>query len=324
MLNDLLALMADGRFHSGERLGAQMGVSRAAIWKVLSRLEKQGFPIQRVRGKGYRIPANAVLLDLPQIRGSLPKSLQDAWEWHLSQQIDSTNAQAQRLLQLDGPKRLICLSEQQLAGRGRRGRVWASPFAQNIYLSVVEPFEGGAQALEGLSLVVGLALVEALEEAGYRGCNLKWPNDVLLEGKKLAGILVELSGDFTSECVVVMGVGVNVLMRNESLELGQPWTSLLMSGQKQQLDRNRLIAGFLSHLADSLRLFKRDGFAPFVARWEQRDAWRNRAVRVIAGDQVQEGISRGVTDRGALRLVSTQGETHINGGEVSLRLNDAS
>src|SRR5690606_3651980 len=204
-------------------------------------------------------------------------------------------AQAQRLLQLDGPKRLICLSEQQLAGRGRRGRVWASPFAQNIYLSVVEPFEGGAQALEGLSLVVGLALVEALEEAGYRGCNLKWPNDVLLEGKKLAGILVELSGDFTSECLVVIGVGVNVLMRNESSELDQPWTSLLMSGQKQELDRNRLIARFLSHLAESLRLFKREGFAPFVTRWEHRDAWRNRAVRVIAGNLVQKGISRGVT-----------------------------
>ncbi|WP_256669960.1 bifunctional biotin--[acetyl-CoA-carboxylase] ligase/biotin operon repressor BirA [Pseudomonas sp. OIL-1] len=323
MLNDLLVLMADGRFHSGERLGAELGVSRAAIWKVLSRLEKQGFPLQRVRGKGYRIPPNAVLLDLMQIQAALPEALRDSWDWHLSQQVDSTNAEAQRQLQSAGARRLVCLSEQQLAGRGRRGRVWASPFAQNIYLSIAEPFEGGARSLEGLSLVVGLALVETLEDAGYRGCKLKWPNDVLLDGRKLAGILTELSGDLTSECLVVIGVGVNVLMRNESPEIDQPWTSLLMSGQKQELDRNRLIAAFLSCLAGSLKVFKQDGFLPFVERWEQRDAWRNRAVKVTAGNQVQEGVSRGVTARGALRLVSTQGETHINGGEVSLRLNDA-
>ncbi|QJD60106.1 bifunctional biotin--[acetyl-CoA-carboxylase] ligase/biotin operon repressor BirA [Pseudomonas sp. gcc21] len=321
MLNDLLALMADGRFHSGERLGSQLGVSRAAIWKIISRLEKQGFPIQRVRGKGYRIPPNAVLLDLDRIQAALPDSMASDWGWHLAQQVDSTNAEAQRRLQLDGAKRIICLSEQQLAGRGRRGRVWASPFGQNIYISVAEPFEGGAQSLEGLSLVVGLALVESLESLGYRGCKLKWPNDVLLDGKKLAGILIELSGDLTSECLVVIGVGVNVLMRTS--EIDQPWTSLLMSGQKKELDRNRLIAEFLSRLASALKLFKQNGFEPFMEPWEQRDAWRNQAVRVIAGNLVQEGISRGVTARGALRLVSTQGEAHINGGEVSLRLNNA-
>lgn len=141
------------------------------------------------------------------------------------------------------------------------------PFAQNIYLSLVEPFEGGPQALEGLSLLVGLALVETLEQFGYRGCKLKWPNDVLLDDKKLAGILVELSGDLTSECLVVIGVGVNVLMRDKPTEIDQPWTSLLMSEQKRQLDRNRLIAAFLSHLSDAwqflelkdLRLSFRDG-----------------------------------------------------------------
>lgn len=324
MLNQVLALMADGGFHSGERLGAQLGVSRAAIWKILSRLEKQGFPIQRVRGKGYRIPPNAVLLDLKHIQSALPQGLKEVWEWHLFQQLDSTNTEAQRLLQQTESKRLICLSEQQLAGRGRRGRVWASPFAQNIYLSLVEPFEGGAQAVEGLSLVVGLALVEALEQVGYRGCKLKWPNDVLLDGRKLAGILVELSGDLTSECQVVIGVGVNVLMRDKPTDIDQPWTSLLMSEQKQPLDRNILIAAFLTQLAEALATFKSEGFAPFVSRWEQRDAWKNRAVRVVAGSHVQEGVSRGVTARGALRLVSALGEVHINGGEVSLRLNDAS
>lgn len=324
MLNNLLALMADGRFHSGERLGAELGVSRAAVWKVLDRLEKQGFPIQRVRGKGYRIPRNAVLLDLEKIRSALPNSLHTCWEWHLSQQVDSTNAEAQRLIQQGGQRRLVCISEQQLAGRGRRGRAWASPFGQNIYLSLVEPFDGGAQALEGLSLLVGLTLVEALEECGYRGCQLKWPNDVLLDDKKLAGILVELVGDLTSECTVVIGVGVNVLMRQNASDISQPWTSLLMSGQKQELNRNRLVAGFVTRLARSLEIFRRESFAPFVTAWEQREAWRNRPVRVVAGNVVQEGVCRGVTERGALRLVSTQGEVHINGGEVSLRLNDAS
>ncbi|KKM62702.1 hypothetical protein LCGC14_1519040 [marine sediment metagenome] len=324
MLNALLTLMADGRFHSGERLGIELGVSRAAVWKVLKRLEADGFPIQRVRGKGYRIPVGAVMLDVSRIKSLLPAACINKWEWHLSQEIDSTNAEAHRLIAFDRPRPIACVSEQQSAGRGRRGREWSSPFAQNIYLSLVEPFDAGAQRLQGLSLVVGMVLAESLEECGYQGCELKWPNDLLLNGKKLAGILVELAGDLASECVVIIGVGINVLMNESASGIDQAWTSLLLSGQHGELDRNRLIATFIARLVVAIERFKEKGFATFVEAWAQRDAWIGKEVRVVAGETVIEGKNLGVSATGALRLLTATGESHINAGEVSLRLTNAS
>ncbi|MEH6567360.1 MAG: bifunctional biotin--[acetyl-CoA-carboxylase] ligase/biotin operon repressor BirA [Halopseudomonas sp.] len=323
MLHAILALLADGQFHSGEKLGEQLGVSRAAIWKALQPLEQQGFPLHRVRGKGYRIPQGAVLLDRAVVQAALPGALAERWQWHLYQQVDSTNAQAQRLVAETGVRPLVVIAEQQTAGRGRRGRQWSSPFGQNLYMSFVEPVSGGAQGLEGLSLVVGLTLVQALESCGYQGCRLKWPNDVLLDGAKLAGVLLEISGDLTADAVVVIGVGVNVLMEADD-EIDQRWTSLRRCGQKGVLDRNQLIAAFASRLAESLVLFSREGFSAFHARWQDYDAWLGAEVQVISGDNVRTGRNLGVTRQGALRLLSEGGEVDVNGGEVSLRLSHAS
>jgi len=323
MLHAILALLADGQFHSGEKLGEQLGVSRAAVWKALQPLEEQGFPIHRVRGKGYRIPLGAVLLDSAAIQAALPPPLEARWEWHLYQQIDSTNAQAQRLIAGGDVRPLVVVAEQQTAGRGRRGRQWSSPFGQNLYMSFVEPVSGGAQGLEGLSLVVGLTLIQALEACGYQGCRLKWPNDVLLDGAKLAGVLLEISGDLTADAVVVIGVGVNVLMEADS-SIDQGWTSLRRSGQKGLLDRNQLIAVFASRLAEALVLFKQAGFEAFQAQWQNCDAWLNADVRVISGSNVLVGRNLGVTAQGSLRLLTDEGELAVSGGEVSLRLGHAS
>lgn len=325
MLSTLLNLMSDGRFHSGEALGAALGVSRAAVWKVLSPLESQGFPIQRVRGKGYRIPAGAVLLDEHAIRSFLPESRADYWTWHLYQEIDSTNAEAQRLMAGRTPRPLACVSELQSAGRGRRGRAWLSPYAQNIYLSITEPFNTGAQGLEGLSLVVGIALAETLQSCGYEGVALKWPNDVLLDGKKLAGILIEIAGDLTSDCVVVIGVGVNVLMGRETgATIDQAWTSLLQATRHGELNRNRLIAVFADRLLEAMTVFRAQGFKPFGAAWERHDAWFGQMVNVVSGNHVLSGRHLGVNERGALRLETPEGIVCANGGEVSLRKRDAS
>lgn len=323
MLQQLLKLLADGRFHSGEALGERLGVSRAAVWKALKRLEEQGFPLQSVRGKGYRLPRGASLLDQSQIIGLLPATRAEGWEWYLHQELDSTNAEAQRLLSVGGMRPLVCLAERQTAGRGRRGRVWQSPYGQNIYMTVVVPFDSGAQRLEGLSLMVGMVLVDTLEAAGYKGCRLKWPNDVLLEGAKLAGILVEVAGDLTAECAAVIGVGVNVLMTAPASEIDQAWTSLRLSGQGGSLDRNTMVAGFVARLDAAMELFRVQGFAPFAQRWSEYDAWHGLEVKVTAGASVVEGLNRGVTERGALRLLTVDGEQQLSGGEVSLRLNDA-
>lgn len=326
MLSTLLSMMSDGRFHSGERLGASLGVSRAAVWKALVRLETEGFPIQRVRGKGYRIPRGAVLFDLKAIRQHLPSGLAEYWQWHLSQAIDSTNAEAQRLMSGAGSHHpLVCISEQQTAGRGRRGRTWVSPYAQNIYMTFVEPFTNGAQGLEGLSLVVGIVLADTLESCGYPGVRLKWPNDLLLENKKLAGILIEIAGDLTSDCVAVIGVGVNVLMQAEAgAQIAQPWTSLLQASDQGELDRNRLVAVFAEKLLLALREFRQSGFQAFVTEWDKRDVWLSQSVSVTSGTNTLTGVHQGVSDRGALKLLTAAGQILVSGGEVSLRVNHAS
>lgn len=320
MLKKLLVLMADGEFHSGEKLAADLGVSRAAVWKALQPLVEEGFPLQRVRGRGYRIPRGAALLDDEVIRAALPEVCRHRWRWHLFDRADSTNTRAHHLLALEGAQPMICVAEQQSSGRGRRGRNWSSPYAQNIYLTLVEPFSGGAQALEGLSLLVGLVLVETLAEAGFTGCQLKWPNDVLYRNRKLAGILIEIGGDLTADCVAIIGVGINVHMRNVDNEITQPWTSLAQHQAQGELNRNELIALFLQRLHHALERFRSQGFAPFRASWEENDAWFGRAVQVQSGDRVVVGVEQGVDASGGLRLLVDENMLVLSGGELSLRL----
>lgn len=326
MLSTLLSMMSDGHFHSGEKLGASLGVSRAAVWKSLSRLEAEGFPIQRVRGKGYRIPKGAVLLELEKIQSHFSPNVAAYWHWHLYQDIDSTNAQAQRLLVEAGSRQpLICISERQTSGRGRRGRAWVSPYGQNIYMTLVEPFTDGAQGLEGLSLIVGIVLADALESCGYPQVCLKWPNDLLIDNRKLAGILIEIAGDLTSDCVAVIGVGINVLMQPlVGAQIDQAWTSLLQAGGSGELDRNKLIAGFSEKLLIALARFRREGFQAFIAEWDRRDAWLGRPVSIVSGSNTLNGVHQGVNERGALKLLTVDGPVLVNGGEVSLRVNNAS
>lgn len=325
MLAALLQMMSDGQFHSGEDLGETLGVSRAAVWKALKRLEEGGYPIQRVRGRGYRVPRGAGLLDLEKIQAGLPDSLSHSIRWQLLDSVDSTNAELMRSSAvLGGADLSVCLAEQQTSGKGRRGRDWVSPYAQNIYLSLAVPFSEGAQKLEGLSLLVGLVLVETLEACGFRNCGLKWPNDILLDGSKLAGILVEIAGDVTSDCVAVIGVGINVLMKQPEAAIEQAWTSLYLSRQDAQLDRNILVAAFISRLVTAIERFRIEGFAPFVEPWQRRDLWQGLAVRVQAGSTLWSGLAMGVDERGALKLQTEGGEVLLHGGEVSLRLNDDS
>ena len=320
MLAALFKMMSDGQFHSGESLGKALGVSRAAVWKSLKRLEEDGYPIQRVRGKGYRVPFGAALLDLEEIAKAVPGKLGAEVQWQLLGAVDSTNAQLMKRLSMDRPRPMICMAEQQTAGRGRRGREWVSPYGQNIYLSLALPFSGGAQRLEGLSLLVGLVLVETLEASGFKGCALKWPNDVLLDGRKLAGILIEIAGDLTSDCVAIIGVGVNVLMNDADAAIDQAWTSLLLSRQSGVLNRNILIAEFVERLLQAVQVFRTEGFAPFAAAWEKRDAWYGLSVSVRSGAAAIDGVELGVDARGALRLRTDDGDVLLNGGEVSLRL----
>ena len=316
----LLELLKDGRFHSGEALGAALGVSRSAVWKQLQHLEAElSLPIHKVRGKGYQLASPLVFLNAGEIASNAPSL---AWPIHISESIDSTNAQALRLVDAGHAAPLLVLAEQQTAGRGRRGRKWVSPFAQNVYYSLVLRIEDGLRQLEGLSLVVGLAVMQALRESGVQGAALKWPNDVLVGQKKIAGILLELVGDPADICHVVLGIGINVNMQKAD-EVDQQWTSVQLETDCP-VDRNSLVAHLGLQLQCYLERHRVVGFAGLQEEWEQNHAWQGRAVSLIAGVNQVEGVVLGVDRQGALRLSVDGVENVYSGGELSLRLRDDS
>lgn len=319
----LLPLLADGEFRSGQDLANALGVSRTAVWKQLNKLaERTGLEIESVKGRGYRIVGGVDLLEAEQVLSALePRAEALLGELLVLQSIDSTNAELMRRAeQGGGAVPLVCTAEQQSAGRGRRGRQWVSPFAGNIYLSLLWQFHQGAAALEGLSLATGVALARALETCGIGPVQLKWPNDVLYQGAKLGGILLEMTGDAAGPCQVVVGVGLNVAMPAEAAgDIDQAWTDIRTICQGQHPGRNVLLAALLNELLPLLADFEQQGFAPWRDAWQSLDAFAGEAVVLSAGANQMGGVARGVDERGALQLETTTGIQPIYGGEISLR-----
>jgi BirA family biotin operon repressor/biotin-[acetyl-CoA-carboxylase] ligase len=315
----LLKLIQDGRFHSGQALGAVLGVSRSAVWKQLQHLEVEfGLAIHSVRGRGYRLARPISLLEMARLIGSTEAP---SWPIALHYELDSTNAEALRMLSLGEAAPFIVLAERQSSGRGRRGRKWVSPFAENIYYSLAWPVAGGARQLQGLSLVVGLAVMHTLRAFGVAQAGLKWPNDVLVDGRKVAGVLLELVGDLADLCHVVVGVGINVNMLSAVDEIGQPWTSMaLVTGAS--VDRSAFVCELNSRLNTYLCRHQRLGFAAFISEWNQSDLWAGCAVTVATTAEVVCGVACGVDETGALILQVGAERQVFSGGEISLRLGD--
>lgn len=291
----LIALLANGEFHSGEQLGETLGMSRAAINKHIQTLRDWGVDVFTVPGKGYSLPEPIQLLNAEQILGQL-----DGGSVAVLPVIDSTN---QYLLDRIGELKSgdACVAEYQQAGRGRRGRKWFSPFGANLYLSMFWRLEQGPAAAIGLSLVIGIVMAEVLRKLGADKVRVKWPNDLYLQDRKLAGILVELTGKTGDAAQIVIGAGINMAMRRvEESVVNQGWITLQEAGIK--LDRNTLAAMLIRELRAALELFEQEGLAPYLSRWEKLDNFINRPVKLIIGDKEIFGISRGIDNRGLYYL----------------------
>ena len=231
-------------------------------------------------------------------------------------QTDSTNNEAKNycLSHTDGARR-VWLAEQQTAGRGRLGRSWYSPKATNIYLTVVLSVPI-IKALQGLSLVVGVAVVRALKEQGMVDLKLKWPNDILHSGKKLGGILIELLGGSDA----VIGIGLNVRMpalADESID--QPWTDISQL-LKVVPERNALVASLLHQLAVAVADFNQNGLSLLGDYWQQWDAFAGANVVVKGSQQEVCGQALGIDSKGRLRVKTSKGIQFFDNGDVSLRL----
>jgi len=319
----ILDVLKDGEFHSGETLGEKVGCSRTAVWKHLQKLEAMGLLIETTKGTGYRIIGGVDLLDGQAITGALAVAARPHLSnIHVFQTIDSTNTYARELAEKNSVSGLVILAEQQTGGRGRRGKSWVSPFAANIYLSIVWDFEQGAEALEGLSLAVGVAVRRALIAHGVQRVKLKWPNDIYVEQKKLGGILLEMIGDPAGHCSVVIGVGLNVSMPvSQASAIDQDWTDVATELQDKLPARNKLAAELISEILPLLSTFQEQGFAAYRDEWQAADAFYGQPAVISTPKQSTAGIVKGVGINGALRLELDSGniESFI-GGELSLRL----
>ncbi|MEO3741835.1 bifunctional biotin--[acetyl-CoA-carboxylase] ligase/biotin operon repressor BirA [Kosakonia sp. WA-90] len=308
----LISILADGEFHSGEQLGERLGMSRAAINKHVQTLRDWGVDVFTVPGKGYSLPEPIQLLDETMISSQIKQG-----KVAVLPVIDSTNQYLlDRLSELDSGD--ACVAEYQQAGRGRRGRKWVSPFGANLYISMYWRLEQGPAAAIGLSLVIGIVMAEVLHDLGADQVRVKWPNDLYLQDRKLAGILVELTGKTGDAAQIVIGAGVNLVMRKVQAEdISQGWINLQEAGVR--IDRNKLAARLITELRTALQTFEQEGLSPFLSRWEKLDNFIHRPVKLIIGEKEIYGISRGIDVQGALLLEQEGVIKPWMGGEISLR-----
>jgi BirA family biotin operon repressor/biotin-[acetyl-CoA-carboxylase] ligase len=325
----LIKSLASGQFVSGQLLGDELGISRTAIAKHIKVLTDIGLDIYSVTGKGYKLAQPLYLLEKDKIINLLADETNNQGEKQnnlplieVHSLIDSTNDYLMRRLPNQVSPGQVCLAEYQSAGRGRRGRQWISPFGSQIYLSMYWYLEQGLSVAMGLSLVTALAVSDAIKAHSNVQVQLKWPNDIYLDGVKLAGILIDLEGQALEPSHCVIGIGLNLHMPVEAGKLiEQKWTDL-QSHSKIKIDRNALSAQLISCLYQRLQQHQQVGLVPMLEEWHAHDAFLNKRVKLITGERVTHGICRGVNNQGALMLEVDGQVKPIYGGEVSLRMDE--
>ncbi|TDR80510.1 biotin--[acetyl-CoA-carboxylase] ligase [Paludibacterium purpuratum] len=311
----VLRALSDGKFHSGEAIAHELGCSRTLIWQAVHAIQTEfALPVFSVRGQGYRLSQPFDWLDVTSIRSGLTAACSDVWTIAVADQVDSTNTQLLSRANSDGLHGLVLAAELQSAGRGRLGRRWQARLGDCLMFSLLWRFDRGLAELAGLSLAVGLALARVLRQLGAP-VELKWPNDVLLDGRKMAGILIELSGDALGPAAVVIGIGINL---HEPQGVDQAVAALQSCGVA--VSRNRLLALLLNELHVVLTTFEAQGFAPFADEWMAMSAHQDQPVRLsFSHGGPIEGVARGVAENGALLVDTAGGRKIFHVGEVSLR-----
>ena len=316
----LIARLADGQFHSGQDLADELGVSRTAINKHMNNLERFYLDIFRVHGKGYRLAQPLQLLAPATIKGALPVNSAPVYVKHIT---SSTHDDLSILLKNAPNQRMTAgtcvIAEMQTHGRGRRGRSWLSPFGSNLYASFYWPLPNGLNSALGLSVAMGLGLAQLLQAAGVDEVSVKWPNDVYVQGKKIAGILVELEGESTGMGHAFIGIGLNLSMPERlRATIGQPFTDV-QRHLLEPLDRNQWAVDLINHIRTMLITFEQQGLENLTEEWRRLDYFYNQPIRVLLGQHEQQGIGQGIDSHGALLVRQGNGLKRYFGGEISIR-----
>lgn len=319
-LAETLRILSDGNFHSGEELAQHLEVSRGTVWKQIETVREAGLDVFAVRGRGYRLSQPFELLDREQILAQMDdgsRAQLDQLDIHWS--VDSTNGRLMEQAKQGANSGHTVLAELQTNGRGRRGRHWQSPLGGNIYLSQLWRINDGLSSLSGLSLATAVALIRALRKVEAMEAGVKWPNDIVVQGKKLAGILLEISGEPAGPCHVVVGIGINVKLGNSAAQaIDQPWIDI-HSLTRRPLARNHLVAQLIMELMRVHRCAEQQKLQPYLQEWRALDSYLGKQVELHAPNGVFTGVVRGIDNFGALQLAHNGQLLRFHSGEVSLR-----
>lgn len=315
----ILKLLADGKFHSGEAIAKHFNVSRASVWNALQHAEQLGIDVFSVRGRGYKLPHALTLLEEQAILNALSK-LGHTFKLEIHSHIESTNTYLMRKASADQAHATCVAAHLQTQGRGRRGRTWQAGLGASLTFSLLWRFQCGAAALSGLSLAIGVALMRALHTLGIQRAQLKWPNDILINREKLAGILIELQGDMDGPSTAVIGIGINLRLPDSiKKQIEQPVTDLA-SVSAQPIDPNTLLSTLLGQLADVLKEFEQNGLMNLSDEWTNHHAYHLQQVRMLMPDGREvHGIVQGITQDGTLLVETETGLQKFISGEISLR-----
>lgn len=323
----VFSMLADGQCHSGEALAQQACVTRSAIWKAIEQLRKSGLEIKAATHRGYSLVSPCEVFDVQKIRMTLQKSFPSAAEalrsLEVVWEIESTNA---TLLAAPAPPANIfdlLFTENQIAGRGRRGRSWSAALGGSVCFSIATSYDTVPRELPALTLAIGVCVLRVLRAHGAIELLLKWPNDLQLAGQKIGGILVELRAEASGPAQVVVGIGLNLKLPSElrlQIEASGTKAADLSSSGIRLSERNALVAEIAGSCITGLSQFNREGFAPFLNDWRAADALRNQSVRVLQPSGELVGTARGIDAHGVLQVeTSDQKIILISAGEVSVR-----
>lgn len=316
MKNKILSLLkSENGFLSGEMISRAFGVSRSAVWKHIKSLRAEGYEIESVQNKGYRLVSSGGIINEQEIACGLNTSLLGKSIVCL-EEVDSTNEEAKR--QKDLPDGTLFIAEVQTAGKGRSGRAWTAKRGDNIFMSLLLKPNINMNDISQVTLVAGMGVCRALREAVGVDARIKWPNDIVCGGKKICGILTEMTAEINRVEYLVCGIGINVNQESFSGELDEKATSVFMlTGQKAE--RAPLVRAALENIEKYYSLFLREGFSALRADYRAMCVTLGRQVRVVRGGEGQTAFASDISERGEL-LVERDGRTFaVASGEVSVR-----
>lgn len=308
-----------GDFVSGQDMSEACHVSRTAIWKHIKALRQKGYKIESYTKRGYRLLEEPDLLSPLAMKQILNTDIFGKRYVYMDT-TESTNLEARRLAQQGAEEGTVVVTEEQAAGRGRLSRGWYSPFGKGLWFSLIlRPDFPPAEAPK-CTLMAAVALTKAFHKMGLADAGIKWPNDILVNGRKLVGILTEMSGSMEEISYIVMGIGVNVKMKQEELpeEIKQIATSLLMEGV--DIERTEAFKIILEELEHQYYDVLDSGFEDTLNEWRKLSVTLNQEIEVRAPGNTYEGVATDIDDDGNLLVKTTNGEVkRIVAGDVSIR-----